>query len=89
MKKIFWFSIAIAMLAAFFASTFPDGLDFTAEKLGFGKLAVERSSIMTRYCFPFIGSGIISTFIAGACGVVLTAGIFYFAGMYFRRINQR
>jgi len=42
MRKIILFSILIAVLAVFFASSHPDGLEKVAETLGFIDGAVER-----------------------------------------------
>ena len=44
MRRLFFLSIAIALLATFFASTKPDGLDFVAEKLGFAGRGIERAA---------------------------------------------
>lgn len=76
MKKVFWTAIAIAFLAAFFASTNPDGLDFVSEKLGFGNKGIERKAVMTGYSFPFLQKSGISTAAAGAAGVLITFAVF-------------
>lgn len=43
MRKIILLAILIAILAFFFASAHPDGLEKVAENLGFINLAVERN----------------------------------------------
>lgn len=63
MKKLFWLSLVIAVLAAFFASANPDGLDFVAEKLGFAERGQERAALL-----PYS---------AGVAGVLITLSIFW------------
>ena len=46
MKKLFWIAVLIVILASFFASTLPDGLDFAAQKLGFAERGLERPAPM-------------------------------------------
>lgn len=77
MKKLFWLSVVIAILAAFFASTHPDGLDFIAEKFGFAQKGQERSAPMTDYSVGFIPEGGLSTSTAGVAGILITLGLFW------------
>jgi cobalt/nickel transport protein len=77
MRKIILLSILIAILAAFFASSHPDGLEKVAENLGFIEKGVERSSLMTGYSLPFIPQEGISTALAGIIGVFITLGLFW------------
>ena len=76
MKKLFFFSIAIAVLAAFFASTHPDGLDFVAEKFGFAAKATGHSAPLADYRVGFLPAGGISTLVAGIAGILITLSIF-------------
>lgn len=77
MRKIVLFSILIVILAAFFASSNPDGLEKVAEKLGFIDRGAENHSLLTDYSLPFLKSGPVNTAAAGVVGVVLIWGLFY------------
>ncbi len=77
MKKIIFLAVAVAILAAFFASANPDGLDHVAETLGFGGKAAASTAIMADYKVPFIPHACVSTALAGVTGVLLTFGIFW------------
>jgi hypothetical protein len=76
MRNIVLLSLAIALLAAFFASAHPDGLEKVAETLGFLEKGAERTSVMTDYTVPFISEEGVSTVFAGAAGVFIILGVF-------------
>jgi len=84
MKKLLLISLLLVVLAAFFASTHPDGLDKTAEKLGFAGKGTERHSLFTGYAVPFLPEGVISTALAGTAGVMIVAGLFFLSAKYLR-----
>jgi cobalt/nickel transport system permease protein len=70
-------SLGIAVFAAPFACTWPDGLDSVAAKLGFEHKAVEGSHAwLADYRFPGIHSEGLSIAIAGLVGSLL---VFFFA----------
>jgi hypothetical protein len=77
MRNVILLSILIAVLAAFFASAHPDGLEKVAQSLGFIESGVERSSVMTDYTVPFISHEGASAAIAGILGILLTFGFFF------------
>lgn len=77
MKKLFLISVFVAILAAFFASTHPDGLDFVAEKFGFVQKGVERTAPMAGYSVGFLPEGDVSTSTAGVAGVLIVLALFY------------
>lgn len=77
MKKLFWISVVIAVLAAFFASTNPDGLDFVAEKFGFAERGQEREAPMPDYSLKFLPEGGVSTSLAGIAGILITLSLFW------------
>lgn len=77
MKKLFWITIVIAALAAFFASTNPDGLDFISEKLNFAEKRQEQSAPMPDYSLEFLPEGGISTSLAGIAGILITLAVFW------------
>lgn len=79
MKKLFWLTIVVAVLAALFASANPDGLDFIAEKLGFADKGIARSAPMTNYSLKFLPAGVASTAIAAIAGILITLAIFWLA----------
>lgn len=85
MKKLFWIILLIAILAAFFASTHPDGLDFVAEKFGLAEKGIERSAPMPDYSLTFLPEGGISTSLAGIAGILIILSIFWLAVQIFKR----
>ncbi len=71
-------ALAIAIAAPFLASSNPDGLESTAEKVGAEEKAYSAfPSPMADYLVPFLGEGEISGSIALAAGVMLIAGLSY------------
>ena len=85
MRNIILLSILIVVLAAFFASAHPDGLERVAEALGFIEKGVERSSLMTDYAVPFISHEGISTSLAGILGILMTLGLFWVTALFLRK----
>lgn len=79
MRNILLLAILIAVSAAFFASTHPDGLEQAAEHLGFGGTAIERSSVMTDYTCPFVARADWSTAAAGIIGIFICWSLFWAA----------
>lgn len=77
MKRLFWISVIIVILAAFFASTHPDGLDFVAERFGFAEKAQERPAPMPDYSLKFLPEGGVSTSLSGIAGILITLAIFW------------
>jgi hypothetical protein len=84
MKKLFFLAILIAILAAFFASTHPDGLDFVAEQFGFAGKGIENAAPMPGYSLKFIPQGSLSTSLAGIAGILIILAIFRLIGIWFR-----
>ena len=76
MKNIILLAVAIAVLASFFASAHPDGLEKVAETLGFIDQGAERTSLLTDYTVPFISQEGVSTAVAGILGIFLMLGLF-------------
>lgn len=76
MKRLFLLAIAVAVLAAFFASAYPDGLDSIAQKLGFSGKSIEHAAPMTGYGMKWLPEGCPSTAVAGIAGILLIFGIF-------------
>ncbi|HVT88887.1 MAG TPA: energy-coupling factor ABC transporter permease [Tepidisphaeraceae bacterium] len=69
-------ALGLALFVSPFASTAPDGLDKTAESLGFDdKAAVIVPSPMPEYKMPLITSANLSTSVAGAVGTVFVFGL--------------
>ena len=76
MKKIIYISIVVAILAAFFASSNPDGLDFVSERFGFASSSIEHQAPMSDYSIPFLPKGAVSTSFAGIAGILIIIGGF-------------
>jgi len=76
LKKLFLIAILISVLAAFFASSHPDGLDFVAERYGFAEKSHEHSAPMPGYSLNFLPESSISTSAAGLAGILILLGIF-------------
>lgn len=89
MKQLFWVSVVIAILAAFFASANPDGLDFISEKMGFAEKGQERTAPLADYSVKFLPEGGISTATAGIAGVLITLGIFWLAAFVLKQNAKR
>lgn len=78
--------IALIALAALFASSHPDGLEWAADGLGFAK-AAEGGAIfapMPDYNFLPIKSPFWSTLFAGTIGVSICFMLFWFAARIFK-----
>jgi hypothetical protein len=88
MKNIILLSVLIAVLAAFFASSNPDGLEKVAGSLGFMDRGIERSSAMTDYSIPFLSQEGISTSIAGILGIFITLGLFWVTALFLRKMAR-
>ncbi len=86
MKKVLYLSIVIAILAAFFASKNPDGLDFVAEKLGFAGSSIEHQTPMANYSIPFLPKNNISTAFAGIAGILIIVVGF---SIFIKIVNRR
>lgn len=89
MRNIILLSIAIAILAAFFASANPDGLEKVAQSLSFIERGIERSSIMTDYTVPFFSHEGISTSLAGILGIFITFGLFWGIATAAKKLKER
>ena len=70
-------SLGLAFFVAPWASPWPDGLDFTAETLGFANKATEERAVpapLPDYQMPGVKSEGISTALAGVAGTVVAFG---------------
>ena len=77
--------MAVAFLAALFASTHPDGLDFVAEKFGFAGKGLERTAPLANYTVSFLPGSGLATALAGIAGVIIILGIFWLAAYLIKR----
>ena len=76
MKKMIFLSLIIAIAAAFFASTHPDGLDKVSELFGFSQQAQGHPALMAGYSLPFTKPGPLSTAFSGITGILIVSGLF-------------
>ena len=82
--------LLIVVAASFFASSFPDGLDYLAGKLGFLHKGMSGSAIMKNYSMTILGGGPLSTAISGLVGIGVILGLFVlFRAMLIFSGNQR
>lgn len=73
-------SVLIGAMLSPFASSFPDGLEWVAQKYQFlHESAPAFVGPMTDYMVPFIGQQCISTGLAGLCGALVTFLVGWFA----------
>lgn len=79
MKKAFLFVLAVAVLASFFASSNPDGLERTVKDLGVLGAAAERAPLIPDYVGPPVYEGGIATVSEGIAGVLITLSVFWLA----------
>lgn len=77
MKRLLFIVLLVAILASFFASSSPDGLEKVAEHLGFIDKAAERGALMSDYNIPGLPVGGISKATAGIAGVLITLSVFW------------
>jgi len=77
MKKLFWLAVVITVMAAFFASANPDGLDFVAGKFGFAVKGQERTAPLSGYSLNLLPTGGMATAFAGIAGILITLSIFW------------
>jgi cobalt/nickel transport system permease protein len=70
-------ALALALFVSPLASTWPDGLDRTAERLGFAGRATPPAApaAMPAYAVPGVPSSILATSLAGAAGTVVAFGL--------------
>ncbi len=87
MKKVFFFVIAVTVLASFLASSNPDGLEKVAENLGFIEMASDRASIMPDYTVPLLPEGGVSTVSAGIAGVLITLSLFWLTAFVMKKAD--
>ena len=77
MRKVFFMVVLVSVLASFFASSNPDGLEKVAERLGFIEKALERTGPLPDYTTPGLAEGGLSTATAGIAGVLITLSLFW------------
>jgi len=74
-------AIFLALFLSPFASSYPDGLEKVAEKLGFiDKENAHLNSPLPDYTLPFVKNEKISTSLAGVIGTILVFAITIFVG---------
>jgi len=84
MKKVFLLAVLLVVLAAFFASANPDGLEKVAATLGFIDQGVEQSAPMSDYALHFVKHEGLSTAFSGMIGIFLCFGLFFWTGRLFK-----
>lgn len=85
-------AIALAVFISPFASSFPDGLEKVAERLGFiekGEGEPLVSSPIPDYHFPGIKNEKIATAIAGTGGTIIVFGLTYGLGKLIKSRKKR
>ena len=83
-------ALVVAALAAFAASPAPDGLERVATDHGFiDRVEGPRFRILPDYSIPGLGTGPLSTAVAGGIGVLIVTGVTLGAGAMLRRRRER
>jgi len=81
-------ALAIAVFLSPFASKFPDGLDWTAEKLGFAHKSegaeIIKSAPMPDYAVPHVKNESISTSLSGLIGTTIAFALAVIVGILLR-----
>lgn len=80
--------LSIGVFLAPFASSFPDGLEWAAQKLGFMEKAREEPVVAAPapdYAFPGIGSEFWATALSGLAGTTLVLGMGYLLGRLLKK----
>jgi len=73
----------LLVLAAPLACSYPDGLEWVSEKLGFNQFASEPLfKIIPDYVFPGINNETLATIVAGIIGVALVMGVALFSARH-------
>jgi cobalt/nickel transport protein len=76
-------ALAIAALLSPWASPWPDGLERVAQRIGFNGRAVSRPAVpapLPEYAVPLLGSGRLSTAVAGVAGTLLVLALAWGCG---------
>jgi hypothetical protein len=89
MKRLFWLSLVIVVLAAFYASANPDGLEFVSEKLGFIDKGTEWTSPFPDYRVGFLFREKISRISAGILGIAVLLFVFRIAATLIKSRENR
>ena len=73
----FVIAVSLALLVSPWASSWPDGLDWVAGRLGFGGTAVPAilQAPMPDYKVPGLGTGVLATSLAGLVGTLVVLGL--------------
>jgi hypothetical protein len=80
------FLVVTIILAAFFASASPDGLEFVAGKLGFLHKRIQGSAILLGYTVPSFEGNPITRVLSALVGIAVIFGLFWaIEKFYFRR----
>ena len=87
MKYKFLPPIVVAILAALFASRYPDGLAKTSELLDFAGKGLNHRALLAGYHLPFIKESGFSAIFAGISGVFLVYGFFLGIRLFLRKAN--
>ena len=80
--------VGLALLSPF-ASSFPDGLEKTAEVTGFSaKASTLAHSIFADYTFPGIHSAAVNSILAGLVGAALVFGLVWLLAKLLMKMNR-
>jgi cobalt/nickel transport protein len=88
----FLIAIALAIFISPLASSFPDGLEKVAEKLGFiekGEGEPLLNSPVPDYLFPRIKNEKMATAVAGVGGTIIVFGLTYGLAKLIKRTGQK
>lgn len=86
MKLKLTLALVLAVLAAWFASSRPDGLERVAADLGFLGQGREGAAVLAGYAVPGVGDPRVAFALAGLIGVLLVGGVFWGLAYLLKRV---
>lgn len=79
----------LVIVAAAFASSSPDGLDWVARGLGFAQGSESGLAPFPSYAVPALGHSFLSTLITGLIGIASVFIVVYLAGKFILGLRDR
>lgn len=88
MRSLLFIILTVVVLASFFASVNPDGLEKVAEDLGFIAKASQHTAPLPDYTTPGLQEGGLSTALSGIAGVLIILSLFWLTASIIKKWNK-